>query len=134
VCKLNVINTYISKSNKLYVQATNLKNNVFSNKTSYHLFLYTVPATHVLITEGLLTFSHPDHEDNGRRHVTGSQTSILEIIKFCTPMSRELKYPVWKKLVVLLETLPLQFYVSGLNVKTYYIVLTRSDNRTSRIM
>ena len=72
MCKLNDINTYISKINKLHVQAANLKNNVISNKTNYHLLLYTVLETHVLITEGLLTFSHPDHEDSGRRHVTGS--------------------------------------------------------------
>jgi hypothetical protein len=54
------------------------KNNasVISNKTNYHLLLYTVPETYVLITEGLRTFGPPDHEDSGINHVTGSQTSI----------------------------------------------------------
>jgi len=60
---------------------------------NYHLLLYTVPETHVLITEGLLTFGNPDHEDTGRKQVTGSQNSIHEIIKLCSILSRELNYP-----------------------------------------
>ena len=66
---------------------------VISNKTNYHLLLYTVPETHVLIAVDSLTFSPPEHEDSGRNHVTVSQISIHEIIKLCTLTSRELKYP-----------------------------------------
>ena len=44
------------------------------------IYLYTQFLKHMLITEGLLTFSPPYREYRGRKHVTRPQTTIHEII------------------------------------------------------